>query len=122
LRAITPDRIRSTPGSAQHIASVFIKRLFDVGQDVSSFEPTLESAIVSAIKRAIPKGLVLASYDSDDAHNPQDRQLEIYTYINLPEVDEDLQGVAKLKILCRLSVMGGTLTLRSIQKSFPVEW
>ena len=122
MRAITADRIRSTPGSSSHIAGVFIKRLFDVGQDVSSFEPTLENSIINAIKRAIPRGLVLASYSSDDLHNPQDRQLEIYTYINLSEIDKDLQGIAKLKILCRLSVMNGTLTLRSIQKSFPVEW
>ena len=54
-------------------------------------------------------------------HNPSDRQLEIYTYINLKEVDPDLQGIAKIKILCRLSAYNGTLTIRNIQKYFSVE-
>jgi len=95
--------------------------LFDAGQDISNFEPTLENNIVNAIRNAIPKGLVLSSSLSDDQYNPQDRQLELYTYVRLPEIDGNLEGVAKLKIMCRLSVMSGTLTIRSIQKHFPIE-
>jgi hypothetical protein len=121
LAAITANKIRTTPGSSNHIASIFVKRLFDTGQDVSSFEPALESNIIAAIKSAIPRGLVLASYPSDDSYNPNDRQLELYTYVRLSDVSPKLEGIAKLKIAARLSIMSGSLTIRSIQKHFPIE-
>lgn len=95
--------------------------MFDIGQDVSSFEPTLEMAVINAVRQAIPRGLVLASYPSEDMHNPLDRQLQIYTYVDLASIDGDLEGTAKLTILCRLSVTHGTLTIRNIQKNFEVE-
>jgi len=95
--------------------------LFDTGQDISSFEPTLEGIVINAIRQAIPKGLILASYPSEDLHNPLDRQLQIYTYVDLGSIDQDLVGTAKITVLCRLSVTHGTLTVRNLQRNFDVD-
>lgn len=74
-----------------------------------------------AIKQAIPRGLILHNNKSEDTHNPMDRQLEIYTYVDLPTIDPKFRGVAKIKIIARLSLAYGTLTIRTIQKNFSVE-
>lgn len=121
LQAISANRIRITPATAGHVANLFIKRLFTVGQDVSSFAPTLELGVVNAIRQAIPNGLVISSYPSEDLHNPLDRQLQIYIYVNIKQIDDDLEGTAKLMVLCRLSAYQGTLTIRNIQRNFDVE-
>jgi len=47
--------------------------------------------------------------------------LEIYSYVKLNEIDESLNGIAKLRIVCRLSLSNGILSLRTIDKNFVVE-
>lgn len=121
MASITADRIRATPGAMRHIASVFVRHLYDLNVDAGHFNAELENNILREIRNAVPRGIVLYSYPSEDTHNPLDRQLEIYTYVEMHNIDRELEGVAKLKVLCRLSVHNATLTLRSINRDFEVE-
>jgi hypothetical protein len=121
LKNITADKIRITPGAATHITNTFIKRLFDQGLDTSASGTQLESKILSELRLAIIRGIVLTSVKTEDEHNPLDRYLEIYSYMNLPSIDRALKGIVKLKIWCRLSAFSGTLSVRTIQRNFKVE-
>lgn len=82
-----------------------------------------DHSIINELKNAIPRGIIISSYKSEDTHNPLDRQLEIYSYINLKNIDPSLTrvSIAKLKIYCRLSVSNGSLTVRTIDKNFNIE-
>jgi hypothetical protein len=80
-----------------------------------------EIKIIDEIRKAISRGIVLYNYASDDLHNPLDRQLEIYTYIKLSDINPALEGIVKLRVLCRLSIYNGILTLRSINRNFEAE-
>jgi hypothetical protein len=120
LAAITANMIRITPNAAKHIAGLVIKKLYDLGNDVSTADPSLETNIINAIRFSIPRGMVLTSLPSDDMHNPLDRQLEIYTHADLSAIDPSF-GLAKLKVYCRLGVMNKTLSLRTIQRNFEIE-
>lgn len=118
LAAITPDKIRITPASMQHISNIFIKRMYDLNLDTDLSAPLLEPNIINAIRTAIPHGIVLSNHPAQDSHNPMDRQIEIYIGINLSNIDSGITGTAKLKVMCRLSVFNNTLTLRSIERNF----
>jgi hypothetical protein len=121
LKNITADKIRITPAAAAHISNMFIKRLFDLNFNVSDFGSHLEQKILTELKLAIVRGIVLTSAKTEDPHNPRDRYLEIYSYVNLPSIDRKLKGIVKMKIWCRLSAFSGTLSIRTIQKNFQVE-
>lgn len=99
----------------------FIKRLYDLGIKAADLDYSLENNITNEIRRAVPRGIVLFNYPSDDTHNPLDRQIEIYTYVKLNDINKSLNGIAKMKIACRLSSSNGTLSLRTIDKNFIVE-
>lgn len=86
--------------------------------DAGVLGPALERNIVGQIQKAIPLGIVLNNHPSDDSHNPLDRQLEIYTYVRLQEIDPSLEGIAKFRAVCRLSLSNHTLSLRTIDKNF----
>jgi hypothetical protein len=118
LQAITPDKIRITPATVQHIVSIFVKRFYDIGLDVDKLD---DKKLMNELRNAIVKGYVLYNHQSDDSYNPLDRQLELYSYIDLSKLDLTYKGVAKFKILCRLSLTHGSLSIRTIQKNFPVE-
>lgn len=77
--------------------------------------------ILNELRNAIPRGIILSSHKAEDNYNPLDRQLEIYSYINMNAIDKKLNGIAKLKIYCRLSVSHGSLTIRTIDKNFNIE-
>lgn len=99
----------------------FIKRLYDLGIAVGDLDDSLENNITNEIRKAIPRGIILFNYKSDDMHNPLDRQIEIYTYVKLKDVNQSLNGIAKMKVACRLSSSNGTLSLRTIDKNFVVD-
>jgi hypothetical protein len=121
LATITPDKIRVTAAAARHIATIFIKRLYDLNMDAGSLNPDLERNVVNEIRKAVPRGIVLFNNAADDTHNPLDRQIEVYTYIQLNEIDRALEGIAKLRVACRLSLYNGTLSLRTIERNFSAE-
>lgn len=95
--------------------------MYDVGLDAEALDLSLERNIVGEIRKAIPKGIVLYNHQSDDSFNPLDRQIEVYTYVRLSDIDPSIDGVAKIKVLCRLSLTTGALSLRTIDKNFAVE-
>lgn len=119
IKNISSQQIRITPNAAAHINEVFLKRLNSLR--VQSNQNLIEKNLINELKVAITKGIVLNNYPSEDAHNPNDRQIEIYSYINLKNIDNALNGIIKLRILCRLSLNTKTLSLRTIQKNFLVE-
>lgn len=121
LAAITADKIRVSPGAMKHIANIFLKRLYDLNLNVEELDSSFERKLIEEIRRAITRGIVVYNHQSDDTHNPLDRQLEIYTYVNLPSIDPQLQGVARLTAVCRLSVFNNMLSLRTISRNFQVE-
>jgi hypothetical protein len=41
--------------------------------------------------------------------------------MDLNKIDPQLQGTAKLKVLCRLSLANGSLSLQTIQRNFAVD-
>lgn len=86
--------------------------------DVGGSNSVMETNLINQIRAAVPKGIVLFNYPSDDGFNPLDRQIEVYTYIKLQDVDSNLDGIVKLRVLCRLSVSNGMLSLRTIDKNF----
>jgi hypothetical protein len=120
LAAIGANSIRITPNAANYIASIVIKRFYETGKNVSAFGPSLEQNILNSIRVAIPRGMVLTSSNTEDVHNPLDKQLDIYTYVDFSFIDPSF-GMAKMKVQCRLSVMSKTLSLRSIQRNFIME-
>jgi hypothetical protein len=120
LAAIGANGIRITPNAANHIASIVIKKFYEMGKNVSAFGDALEKNILNAIRIAIPRGMVLTASSAEDMHNPLDRQLEIYTYVDFSSIDSDF-GMAKMKVYCRLSVMTKTLSLRTIQRNFTLD-
>lgn len=120
LAAIPANGIRVSQNAANHIASIVVKKLYDLGSDVSTADQSLERNILNAIRFAIPRGMVLTSSAAEDLHNPLDKQLEIYTYVDLSPIDPKF-GIAKMKVYCRLSVMNKTLSLRTIQRNFTIE-
>lgn len=118
LQAIPANSIRITPNAAQHIVSIFEKRLYDIGLDADKLDDT---RLLNELRNAIVKGYILYNHQSDDSHNPLDRQLEMYSYIDLATLDPSYAGLAQFKMLCRLSLTHGTLSVRTIQRNFPVE-
>jgi hypothetical protein len=121
LRKISPQAIRITPNAANHVSSLFARRLYNLNMDLGDFDQEVEQGIIRELRNAIPRGLVLNNHQSEDSHNPMDRQLEIYAYIDLGRINLRLKGIAKLKILCRLSLLNGSLSLRTIQRNFVVD-
>lgn len=95
--------------------------MYDLNMDAEGLDMSLERNIVEEIRKAVPRGIVVYNYASDDPHNPLDRQLEVYTYINLQNIDHSLEGTIKLMVSCRLSLFNGSLSLRTINKNFNVE-
>jgi hypothetical protein len=118
LSAIPADQIRITPNTSQHIVNIFIKKLYDIGINA---ENITDQNIITELKNAIPRGIILTSHKAEDNHNPLDRQLEIYSYMSLKNIEPSLNKIAKLKIHCRLSVSNGSLTIRTIDKNFSIE-
>jgi len=121
LSRIGPDRIRITPATADHVNRTFVKRLHDENADIHTYGKNLENKILTAIKLAITNGVVVRNLPVEDLHNPNDRMLDIQIGVNLATIDPQLEGWASIKVLCRLSTSQGTLTLRTIQKNFPIE-
>jgi hypothetical protein len=123
LRNITPDKIRVTPETGKAIIRSFATRLAKVRQ-MASLEPyirVVELKLIPAIKQAIYNGWVIQSDDVIDDYNPRDKYIEVYTRLNLAEIDETLSGAAKLYISCRVSADKGLLTVRKISKNFAIE-
>lgn len=89
--------------------------------DAESLNISLERNIVEEIRKAVPRGIVVYNNASDDPHNPLDRQLEVYSYVDLKAIDNSLNGIAKLMITCRFSVSSGILSLRTINRNFTAE-
>jgi hypothetical protein len=104
-----------------HVSRIFVKRLYDLGINPGSLDIDLEKNIVNEIRNSVTRGIILFNHQSDDSHNPLDRQLEIYSYVNLSSIDPSLSGIAKLKIICRMSLTDGSISLRTIQKNFSIE-
>jgi hypothetical protein len=105
-------------GALHHIADIFDRRLTSVGK---STDLPNEMKIVQEIRSAIPKGIILYNRQAEDTHNPLDRILDIYSYIDLKTIDPSISGIAKIIITCRFSVLNKTLSLRTINKNFSVE-
>jgi hypothetical protein len=119
LKNISPNDIRITPATASHVISIFANRLFQINTDEQiEFDGNTQMRILNEIKIAIPKGILLFNHQAQDSHNPNDRQLEIYSYIDLKNINPKLTDVVKLRIYCRLSLQSGVLSLRTIQKNF----
>ena len=106
--------------AARHIFTIFLKRLYDLNMEAEEPDISTERNVINEIRKAIPRGIVLYNYSSDDTFNPLDRQLEIYIYLDTKNIDQSLRGIAKLRVICRLSLYNGTLTLRTIDRNFPV--
>jgi len=121
LASITSDKIRVSPAAMRHIASIFIKRMYDLNMDAEGLDMSLERNIVEEIRKAVPRGIVVYNHATDDPNNPLDRQIEVYTYINLQNVNPSLEGTVKLMVTCRLSVFSGSLSLRTINRNFSAE-
>lgn len=120
LANISADQIMVTPGATRHIVDIFEKRLFDFNIDEQNYGPNFQANIIANIRKSIPIGIVLTNHPSMDNFNPLDRQLEIYTYVKLNDIDPALNGIAKIIANCRLSLSAGTLSLRTINKTFTV--
>lgn len=115
LAAISEDRIRSTPASTQHIADLFERAL--VYSEISyKPDPLIDNKLVNEIKKSIPKGIVLFVSDVDDVHNPLDKYIEIYTYIKLENVFKKAEGIAKFIVVCRISAVNSSLTIKTVKK------
>jgi len=95
--------------------------MFDESIDVSRLAPGIEARIINELRSAITRGLVLSSVATEDAHNPRDRYLEMYSYVNMGAIDRTLNGTAKLKISCRLSAFAGILSIRTVQRNFKID-
>lgn len=123
LRRITPDKMRVTGDAARFIINTFAKRLAKV-KDIDDLEPymdSIESNLIPVLKQAIYNGWVIQSDPVVDTFNPRDKYLEIYTRLNLANIDPSLTGLAKLHIGCRASADHGTLTVRGIKKHFEID-
>lgn len=118
MAAIKSNQIHISPGAAKHISNIFIKRLYDFNKDVMGTNPNFEQKLLNEIRLAIPKGIILSNNQSSDTHNPLDRQLEVYTYIDLSNINTNLNGIVKFTVICRLSLSNGSLSLRTIEKNF----
>jgi len=123
LRAITPDKMRITPETTRTVIKDFATRL-GIVQRFTSLEPYIESIeqnLIPLMKQAIYNGWVTHSDPVMDEFNPRDKSIEIYTRINLADINTYLSGVAKLHIKCRVSATKGMLTIRSIKRQFGIE-
>ena len=120
LAKIKADNVRISPGAANHIFQIIAKRFYDYGFDDDDFDSASEARIINELKNAVVRSIVLTVSPSEDIHNPQDKQLELYTYINLNNISS-MEGNAKLKILCRFLAVSGTVSVRTIQKNFLME-
>lgn len=89
--------------------------------DAGALDQSLEVNIAREIRNAVPRGIVLTNNASADSHNPLDRQLEVYSYVKLRDIDPALEGLAKITISCRLSLSDGSLSLRTISRNFNAE-
>ena len=118
LAAITPDKIRVSAGAMSHTAKIFLTRLEELGADLTDVGRFIEQRITDAIRDAIVRGIVISNNPIGDAS--KDRQLDIYTYVDLFNIDIGLQGIAKMKVLCRYSPTTAALFLRGIQRDFTV--
>jgi hypothetical protein len=118
LKNITADRIRVSPGAYTHVANIFANGLSQnlVDEYNNRLDP---NKIINEIRMSIPRGIILQNSPADD--NPRDRQLEIYTFVKLKNIDKSLDGIVKLRVWCRLSVLQGILSLRTISKNFTIE-
>lgn len=137
LQSIGPDKIKITAAAATHIVNLFSKRLYDLNafDTMKDFGEPFSRNLLNEIKEAIPKGIVISVASVDDMNNPLDKQLDIYTYLDISKVlnkrdaiNAELEagvkptsyGYAKLKILCRLSAHAGIISVRTIQKNFDI--
>jgi hypothetical protein len=123
LAAITPDKIRITAGAAQHIVKIFINHLFDMGEETEDLAQGFELRLLQEVKHAIPRGIVLSNYPTEDANNPSDRQIAVHTYLDLRNVDPQFFGNAhaEITVSCRLSPATGTISVRTISKRFEIK-
>lgn len=123
LASITADQIRITPPAADHIAKLFIRRLYDLdlADTMYNLDDNFEAHVINELRNAVVRGIVITNSQSSDTHNPIDRQLEIYSYVNLNSIDKSMKGIAKLKIACRFSLHTKTLSIRTIQRNFNIE-
>jgi hypothetical protein len=122
LQAIGSDRIKITAAASTHIVNLFIKKLYDedILDTAKDFDEISSRNLLTEIRSAIPKGIVISVSSADDLHNPLDKQLEIYTYLDMSKIISNQTGYAKMKILCRLSVHTSTISVRTIQKNFDI--
>lgn len=115
-----PEQIRITINAANHTDRVFTARLRDLNADIHTVGVNLENNILRAIKVAITNGLLIRNFPVDQAGSP-DRLLEFQCNIDLSTIHKQLEGMAHLKVYCRLSATNGTLTLRNIEQKFQIE-
>jgi hypothetical protein len=121
LAKIPANQIKVTSGAAQHIANIFIKKLVDTySVDFDELDANIQNNIILEICEAVPRGIVIFNSQAEDSHNPLDRQLDIYSYVNMNKIDPRLKGIAKIRILTRLSLHTGILSLRTIQKNIVI--
>lgn len=123
LAAIGPDKIRITPGAAQHIVKIFVNHLFEIGEETDNLAPGFELRLLQEVKHSVVRGMVLANYPVEDANNPLDRQITVHTYLELRNVDPQFFGNAttELTIACRLSPTTGTISVRTISKRLQIK-
>lgn len=121
LKNIDPSKIRITSETEIHITNILAKKLQDNGFSIEKFGFQFRPNTIKALKQAIFNGYVVAINPSTDAHNPQDKQLEVYIHLILKEINPTLSGIAKIRTVCRFSINHGTLTIRNIAKNFIVE-
>lgn len=120
LNKITPDQIRVTINAASHIDKLFRARLQDLNADIHTVGVNIENNIVRALRQAIVNGILIRNFPVDDPSS-KDRLLEFSININLANVHDKLEGMAYLKVYCRLSASNGSLTVRNIDKNFKIE-
>ena len=123
LKNITPDKILISPAGAQHIITHFIKRLIDTGNidDPKIYYNAISTKLIPLLQQAIYNGWVRSiSGVMDNPNYSHDKYLDIYTRLNLSDIDPNLKGIAKLYCIFRVSG-NGVLTFRSIKKQFDIE-
>ena len=121
LKNISASQIKVTSGASQHIADIFLKKIIDTYSiDYDGFDSNIQNKIILEICDAVPRGIIIFNSQAEDSHNPLDRQLDIYSYVNMNKIDPRLKGIAKIRILCRLSIHTGILSIRTIQKNIVI--
>jgi chemotaxis protein histidine kinase CheA len=122
LANITTDKIIVSPGAAEHIKNLIITRVVNVLKLEDAYDPSVEMdrKLIPAFKEAIYNGWLISSSPAQDEFNPRDKLIEVFTLLNLSEVDSTLSGTAKLYIVARISADRGTVSVKSIKKHFAI--